>query len=203
MGETTENGKTPGAEPEPTPAWAAGMAAPAGGGKPSGKGVRIALAVSVAVNLLIVGLVAGAVLRDGGPRGRMMGELDFGPFTEALSREDRDALRQSFLRQMPDMSDMRRQMRTDFAALLSALRAEPFDPAALREVMKSQSARMQERLQIGQGLMLDRLEAMSPEARAAFADRLEERLRHGPRGGGMGGGEGRGEGEGGGDAPKG
>ncbi|MBC2837094.1 periplasmic heavy metal sensor [Gemmobacter straminiformis] len=162
-----------------------------GGGKPSGRGVRIALAVSVALNLLIVGLVAGAVLRDGGPRGRMMGELDFGPFTEALTREDRDALRQAFVERMPDMRDMRRQMRTDFAALLAALRAEPFDPAALREVMANQSSRMQERLQIGQSLMLERLEAMSPEARAAFADRLEERLRHGPRGGmgdAMGGG---------------
>lgn len=148
----------------------------------SGKGLRVALAISVALNLLIVGLVAGAVLRDGGPRGRMMGDLGFGPFTEALSGADRDALRQAFLARMPDMRDMRRQMRADFAALLDALRAEPFDAAALRAAMEAQSARMGERLQVGQDLLLERLAAMTPEARAAFADRLEARLRHGPGG---------------------
>ena len=147
-----------------------------------GKGLRIALALSVAVNLLIVGLVAGAVLREGGPRGRMMGDLEFGPFTEALTREDRAALRQAFVQRMPDMRDMRRQMRADFAGLLAALRAEPFDAAALRAVMAGQSARMAERLAVGQDLLLERLEAMTPQARGAFADRLEERLRRGPEG---------------------
>lgn len=188
MGESTEeNGKAPegAAAAAASPAWDAGNrsggAAPAG--KPAGKGLRIALAVSVALNLLVVGVVAGAMLREGGPRGRMMGELDFGPFAEALTGEDRDALRRAFVERAPDMRDMRRQMRADFQGLLSALRAEPFDAGALRQAMAGQAERMAERLQLGQELMLERLEAMSPEARAQFADRLEERLRHGPRGG--------------------
>lgn len=150
-----------------------------GVGVKSGKGVRIALAVSVALNLLIVGLVAGAVLRDGGPRGRMLGDLEFGPFTEALTPEDRAALRQEFVRQMPDMRDMRRQMRTDFAALLDALRAEPFDAAAVRGLIEAQSQRMTGRLAVGQDLLVARIGAMTPEARADFADRLESRLRRG------------------------
>lgn len=188
MGESTEeNGKAPEgtAAAVASSAWDAGNrsggAAPAG--KPAGKGLRIALAVSVALNLLIVGVVAGAMLREGGPRGRMMGELDFGPFAEALTGEDRAALRRAFVERAPDMRDMRRQMRADFQGLLAALRAEPFDAAALRAAMAGQAERMAERLQLGQELMVERLEAMSPEARAQFADRLEERLRHGPRGG--------------------
>lgn len=148
----------------------------------TGRGLRIALAVSVALNLLIAGLVAGAVLRDGGPRARMMGELEFGPFTEALSREDRDALRRSFLQRMPDLRDMRRQMRSDFNGLLEALRAEPFDAAKLRAAMAGQSDRMAERLTLGRDLLVERIEAMTPEARVEFADRLEDRLRRGPRG---------------------
>lgn len=146
----------------------------------SGRGVRIALAVSVALNLLVIGLVAGAMLRDGGPRGRMAGDPAFGPFTEALAPEDRAALRQEFVQRIPEMRDMRRQMRTDFAALLEALRAEPFDAGAVRGLIEAQSARMAGRLQVGQELLVARIEAMTPEARAAFADRLESRLRRGP-----------------------
>ena len=187
MDENTDAAKTPETTPEPSPAWAAGMGAgqSAGGssGKPAGKGVRIALAVSVGLNRRVVGVGAGAFLRDGGPRGRMMGELDFGPFSEALSREDRDQLRRAFIDRAPDMRDMRRQMRAEFSGFLDALRAEPFDANALRQAMAGQAERMGERLKLGQQLMLERLEAMSPEARSEFADRLEDRLRRGPRGG--------------------
>ena len=70
--------------------------APAPALSKSGRGLRIALAISVALNLAIAGLVAGAVLRNHAPGGRedVARELGFGPFTEALSREDRRALRQ-------------------------------------------------------------------------------------------------------------
>lgn len=152
----------------------------------TGKGLRIALAVSVALNLLIVGLLAGAVLRDGGPRARMLNDLEFGPFTEALTEQDRKALRRDFVERMPDMRDMRRQMRADFGGLLAALRAEPFDAGAVRALMAGQSARMAERLQLGQDLLVERIGAMTPKERAELADRLEERLQRGPdkRGGG-------------------
>ena len=148
---------------------------------PSGRKLRIALAVSVALNLLILGLVAGAVLRDGGPHGRMVRDLDFGPFTEALTPEDRDALRRDFIRQAPDLRDMRRQMRDDFSTLLAALRAETFDVEALRGVVANQGDRMAARLELGQDLMLARIAAMTPAERAAFADRLEQRLERGPK----------------------
>jgi hypothetical protein len=50
--------------------------------------------------------------------------------------------------------------------------------------MAAQQGRMAARLETGQALMRDFLTAMSPEARLAFADRLEDRLSHG--GGGDG-----------------
>jgi uncharacterized membrane protein len=146
----------------------------------SGRKLRIALAVSVALNLLIVGLVAGAMLR-GGPPDRMVRDLDFGPFTEALTSEDRDALRRDFIRQAPDLRDMRRQMRDDFRSVLAALRADPFDVEALRDVVANQGDRMAARLALGQDLILARIAAMTPAERAAFADRLERRLERGPK----------------------
>jgi len=147
--------------------------------KGGGRGLRIALGVSVALNLLVAGLVVGAVLRDGGPRDRMLRDLDFGPFTEALTREDRDALRRDFVARSGGFRDMRAEMRADFNALLAALRAEPFDIDAARAVLEGQQTRLQSRLVLGQDLLLERLAAMSPEARAAFADRLEQGLRRG------------------------
>lgn len=153
------------------------QAEPAKGG--SGRGLRVALGISVALNLLVVGLVAGAVLRDGGPRERMVRDLDLGPFTEAFRDADRDALRRDFVARMPALRDMRAAMREDFQALLAVLRTEPFDAAAAQAILENQRGRMQARVDLGQELILDRLAAMTPEDRAAFADRLERRLRHG------------------------
>ncbi|MEN9411476.1 MAG: hypothetical protein RL216_3450 [Pseudomonadota bacterium] len=158
-----------------------GAAVPAG--KPGGgKGLRIALGVSVALNLLVAGLVAGAMLREGGPRDRMLRDLDFGPLTEALSDADRDALRRAFVARSGGFRDVRAEMRADFDALLRALRVEPFDAEAVRGLLLGQQARVQDRLMLGQDLLLERLTAMSPAARAEFADRLEQRLRRGPGG---------------------
>lgn len=151
------------------------------------RGLRIALGVSVALNLLVAGVVAGAILREGGPRDRMVRDLDLGPFTEALSQADRSAIRREFVARMPEFREARHAMRGEFRDLLALLRAEPFDPEAMRQVMAGQRARMQERVDLGQDLLLQRLEAMPPEARRAFADRLEERLRRGPRGAGRDG----------------
>lgn len=147
----------------------------------AGKGLRIALGLSVAFNMLVVGLVAGAVLRDGGPRDRMVRDLDLGPFTEAFRPEDREEMRRAFIARMPALRDMRQAMRGDFAALLEVLRSEPFDVEAARAILRQQRGRMQERVDLGQSLILDRLASMTPDDRAAFADRLERRLRFGGR----------------------
>jgi uncharacterized membrane protein len=144
-----------------------------------GKGLRIALAVSVAINLAVAGLVAGAAFKHGGDGGRMEAgrELGFGPFSEALNRDDRRALRDAFIAKAPELRDTKRQRRDDTQALLAALRAEPFAPDALAQIMERQHQRLAGQLQLGQDLLRDFLVAMTPEARAAFADRLEERLR--------------------------
>lgn len=177
MGDRTddvERGGAAGAAPVTPP--------PAAPARAAGRGVRVALAVSVALNLLVAGLVAGAVLRDGGPRDRMVRDLDIGPFTEALSPEDRAALRRDFMDRMPGLRAMRAEMRGDLAALLRVLRVEPFDRAAAAAVLAHHGERVRVRTELGQELLLDRFAAMSPAAREAFADRLERRLQRGPGG---------------------
>lgn len=146
-----------------------------------GRGLRIALAISVALNLAVIGLVAGAMLRDG-PHGRFVRELDLGPFTEAFSPRDRAALRDQFMAQDGGFRALRDQFRADGLALVEVLRQEPLDRARLEALMQTQQDRMAARMKVGRDLVAARIAAMSPEDRRAFADRLEEALRRGPRG---------------------
>ncbi len=148
-----------------------------------GRGLRIALAISLAFNLAVVGLVAGAMLRDGpGMRGAMVRDLGFGPFTEALSREDRQAMRDSLFERAPDIREARRVQRADLEGLVALLRAEPFDAVAFAARMADQQGRIERQLRLGQEVLLERVAQMSPEARRGFADRLEASVLRGKDG---------------------
>jgi hypothetical protein len=154
-----------------------------GGARRPGLGIRIALAVSLAANLAVAGVIGGTLLgeqgRSSGPRVR---DIGFGPFTAALSPEDRATLGRAFRDQTTGM----RSMRAEVAQLVAALRSDPFDEASLRAAIAAQDARGRARLELGQRLLADRLIAMTPPERSAFADRLEhitERGHHGSRGG--------------------
>lgn len=145
-----------------------------------GRGLKIALAVSLALNLAIVGLVAGVALgrdgpgRDGPPRLHSMG---LGPFALALSREDRDRLRDRIGTQADGMQSDRRAIGMALREVQAALRAQPFDRAAA-EAALARSRMASEALQArGHGALLDYLEQMTAEDRAELANTLERRMR--------------------------
>jgi uncharacterized membrane protein len=145
--------------------------------KAGSRGIKIALAISVALNLAVAGLALGAWLKEGPPRERMPRDLSFGPFSEALSPEDRRALRRAFMDRSPTFRESRTEARAEFASLLAALRASPFDPAALQSALDAVATRMADRLELGRDLIAARLMQMSDAERRAFADRLEKGLR--------------------------
>lgn len=140
--------------------------------------MKIALVVSVALNLAVAGLVLGAWLGDGPHKG-MPRDLSFGPFSEALSDADRRALRKDLMGRAGEFRSSREAARTEFAALLDALRADPFDPAAMTAALTAIETRNAERLDLGRSLIETRLIEMSAAERRAFADRLEQGLRRG------------------------
>ena len=145
------------------------------------RGLKIALAVSVALNLAVVGLIAGAALH-GGPGGRgdmMVRDFGFGPFEDALQPDDRAALRNAIKGRMGDVRAARHQMHQDGTAILAALRAEPFDAATLAAALNAQATNIGDRLKFGSEVIRDFVLGLSPEARSAFADRLEQRMRRG------------------------
>ena len=163
-----------------------GPTTPAGPVPPSGapRWMKVLLAVSLALNLGVLGLVGGAALRGAGDRGRPdVRDIGFGPFSDALTPQDRQELRRAFLRDGGNPREMRRLMRSEVGTLLQVLRTEPLQEAELRAAFSQFQQRGKERLELGQRLLADRIIAMSPDDRARFADRLEEVMaRGGPRG---------------------
>ncbi|AWD22838.1 periplasmic heavy metal sensor [Fuscovulum blasticum] len=160
--------ETPPPTPTPAPVRTAGW-------------VKLLLGVSLALNLAVAGLAAGAFLRDGGPPQRRDRDLGFGPLGEALSHQDRKALRAEFLRSAPELVRGRAEMQADFAALVTVLRAPVLDPAALDSALATIANRNAEMLAKGREVIAGHLKAMSPEARAEFADRLEKALKRASR----------------------
>ena len=140
------------------------------------RGVKIALALSVALNLAVAGLAVGAWIGDG-PRRGMPRDMSFGPFSEALDETDRRAIRQALMEKLGEFREQRASARAEFETLLVALRADPFDAGALKTALAALEARNAERLELGRSLIETRLIEMTPEERAAFADRLEKGLR--------------------------
>jgi uncharacterized membrane protein len=138
--------------------------------------IKVALAVSVALNLAVAGLAAGAWLREGPGRG-MPRDMSFGPFTEALSDGDRKELRQALGDRAPGFREARREMRADFDLLLATLRADPFDPTAAEAALAGITRRATDRLDLGRELLAGRILAMTDAERQAFADRLERGLK--------------------------
>lgn len=143
---------------------------------------KIVLVLSLGLNLLFLGLIGGAILRDG-PQGRpmMVREVDFGSLTEALARDDRETLRRSFQRAAPELRGQRRDVQSDLAELMAVLRAPEFQRDKVEALFARHSERASRRQELGQQLMLDLLVAMPPDDRAAFADRLENAMKRSRR----------------------
>ncbi|WP_372840693.1 periplasmic heavy metal sensor [Phaeovulum sp.] len=148
----------------------------------AGHGMRIALVVSLTVNLLVLGVLVGGAIGIARHEPRpAISDITLGTFTEALSAEDREALRVAAEAESLGLREMHRASREDYLALIEAVRAEPWDEAAARRAITAYGVRSKERIDAGERLMLERLADMGPLARRAFADRLEDALRRGFR----------------------
>lgn len=142
---------------------------------------RIALVASLAVNFLVLGtLIGGAITHRGRPE-PVPTELTMGPFTDAFSAEDRRALKERAKAERGVMRAMIRETDADLMQVVAALRQEPWDEAVLRGAVERLRARFTARTELGEKLLFERLQAMSPEERRGFAERLEKRVKEGPR----------------------
>ena len=137
-----------------------------------------ALAGSLAVNLMVAGAVGGALLsRDGGGgRGAAGGgPPEIGVLARALDANGRRTLRQG-LRGDSGLRAGRAAMAERRVEVLAALRSEPFAPERLTEALAAQRAVQSGLADRGFDMLAEVIGSMTPEARAAYADRVEEAL---------------------------
>lgn len=139
--------------------------------------LRIVLFTSLALNLLVAGVVAGVLLTGGPERRADHDRRDFGSiYTRALDPEDRRSLRREFLSALPERGRDGAGIVAGLQPALSALRATPFDPDAFARAMANQSDRRAERDRLGREILAARIAAMSETERAAYADRVAQGL---------------------------
>ncbi len=150
--------------------------------RPKRRWLMPTLLISLAINLLIVGIVVGFAIspkghrnadRAGGHARSIIGE----PFVRALPQADRQALIKAIGAERGRLRENRAALRDRFEALLVALHADPFDADAISQLLGEQQSVAASRQRIGEGLLIERLTAMSPDERAAYAERLAHALR--------------------------
>ena len=124
---------------------------------------------SLALNFALIGLIGGALIT--GPGGGTGERWHGAPLISALPDDLRAGLREDRPQRDPDAR------RARFGALMDALRADPFDPAALAEMLQEQRAEGAARGARVEAVLIAALAQMSPAERAAYADRLADNLR--------------------------
>jgi len=145
------------------------------------RGLSLALGLSVVLNLLLLGLIAGGLAR--GHAGRFGGpDAGLGPLASALTADDRKAMRDGFMRMGQNWRTYRAAAAEDARSLAAIIAAEPFDRAAAQAVLDRQTQSVGQRMQASQSLLLDRISALSPPERQAFAARLLKALDKGKGG---------------------
>ena len=149
------------------------------------RGLGLVLILSLGLNLLLIGVLGGAWLRDwqrAGPQAaqavgqpdRKIITLGLRPYWRAMSPADRAALASAVRAQRKQLRAGLSGPRILMRDFVRAIRADPLDKALLESVFARQSALVAARVEAGQKALAARIEAMTPAARKAFARRLIE-----------------------------
>lgn len=129
-----------------------------------------ALIASLAVNLAVLGLVAGLALK--GPPGRPGPEMGLWRYAGALPEPYRgDLMRQ--LRESRDAWRMERDRLSGQRQILaSALTAQPYDRATVESALALERSMLDGLAVQGAQVLLDQIDRMDAQARADYAARL-------------------------------
>lgn len=139
--------------------------------------LRLVLFASLALNLLVVGIVAGAILRGGPDRYRMPDRDVAAAYIGAMDEADRRALRRDAIRRFREGGLAGRATpRDQYRDAVEILRQEPFDAGAFDAVLRRQQEGVLMRAEIGRAALVARVGAMSAGERVAMADRLQDAI---------------------------
>lgn len=142
--------------------------------------VRILLVVSLGLNLLIIGAIAGLIIKGGplphaGPPSKIANET-IGPFTRSLSPRDRISILREVRRQEEFEGFSRAAHQQAMEEMIALLETTPFDADAFADKFGSMVSGLQTGLDLASGAFVLRLQAMSDEDRIAYAARVRDAL---------------------------
>ncbi|SFI36797.1 periplasmic heavy metal sensor [Albimonas pacifica] len=148
--------------------------------------VAWALAVSVCVNLLLLGAAGGAFLRHGGPpEGEMPSGFDrvtLWRMVRALPEAAREDARTRIHDRRGEMRELARARDAARARIAVAMEAQPFDAAALAAALSEARAAERRSRDVADGLLVEVASGLTAETRAEIAEALRERRRRGAHG---------------------
>lgn len=150
-------------------------------GRGTRRWMKVVLAISLTLNLLVVGIVAGGLLgRERMERREPPIDGQLGPLGMAFSRQDRAEMRRGAAQAGADLGALRMDLRTDLETLIGALEADPWNEDAVRQQLALMRANAEQRVLLGEQVMLQRLSAMGAPERRDYAERLRKLMEHGP-----------------------
>ena len=150
-----------------------------------GRGWKWLLGLSLALNLIFLGFVAGAAWRFAGPSGHAHKWRDqaaaYGaPFVRALPKEARRELQRE-LRRSAGQTMSRADRRALYVEMVGVLRQDPFDGTAVEAIFATQAGAAQEIQARAQESWLKIVSEMTPAEREQVAAGLEELLTRGAK----------------------
>jgi hypothetical protein len=144
------------------------------------RGFKILLGVSLALNLVILGLAAGAAFRGAPPQRGGGGGNYARPYIKALPSEDRQAIFAASRLHKGDKGGRAGGLAL-YGEVTEALRAEVFDREAVKAVLSKQTEMTLGIQNTAQAYWLDLIEEMGLQERRDYADAVEELVqRRGP-----------------------
>ena len=153
---------------------------------PSNRKLAIALAISIGLNLFLVGAIASAwlVKRQYGalrppPQAGMAGDFDFRGGLAALGGEARPLAREIRREHGPRLREAGKAMQEARREVGRMLRAEEMDPAALDKALADLRKRSDEAQAAMHEVLMESITRLTPDQRRLF---LEAAMQRSPRG---------------------
>lgn len=136
--------------------------------------IKVALVASLSINLLVVGVIAGAYLRNPETAGAPPSPPGMRQLTDGLPIEQKDMLRANLRNTVGTQRQSPRARAAAGRAFQAALLSEPFNRAAAEAVLTAQRDQIDKVFVASQSALLDILERMTVDERRAYAAQLSE-----------------------------
>ena len=134
---------------------------------------KILFGISLAINLLIIGALGGALSRAGkGPmiQHRASGLL----YMRALNFEDKKVLRKKLFRNKDSRKIIRAKEHSSYSSAVKILKKDPFDRKAFEDLLDEQTRYSKSKPSSARAALVAQIANMTKEERLVYSQRLED-----------------------------